>query len=101
MRGVDRITGGRFERSGVIAQGTARTQIDMILANEEALLSVRGGTKKLQAAKDFDRMLTNGESLTPGQYSYIDAIYEAMWRGAGHESVKTHIDKKRKGLRFG
>jgi hypothetical protein len=97
---LDRLT-SRFEKSVTQANNTARVQLDMILANEKALLSVRGGDKKLQAAKDFRARLLEGESFTEAQYSYIDAIYEAMWRGAGMESINTHVDRKRKSLRYG
>lgn len=97
---VDRLT-SRFERSRTQARNSARAQLDLILANEPVLLALRGGRKRLEAAKDISALMEQGEALSPGQYSYIDSIYEAMWRSAGFESVSTHIDKKRKALRFG
>jgi len=100
MSPVDRFL-DRFERSETQALNTARVQLDMILANEDRVLKVRNGAEKVKAARDFDALLKRGEMLTPGQLSYVDGIYEAMWRGAGYDSVNLHIDKKGKGLRFG
>ena len=95
---LDRVI-DRFEKSEELALGTARVQLDMVLANEKHLLKVRNGAEKLKAARDFDEMLKRGEGLSPGQLNYIDGIYEAMWRGAGHESIVTHHDKPKGMLR--
>jgi hypothetical protein len=95
---LDRVI-DRFERSEELAMGTARVQLDMVLVNEEYLLRIRGGFEKLKAAKDFDAMLKRGESLTPGQLSFVEGIYEAMWRGAGYTSINVHHDKPKGQLR--
>jgi len=96
---VDRRISSRFERSETQARNTARVQLDTILANADHLLKVRSGDVKLKAARDFDAMAKRGESFSPGQYSYIDALYESMWKGMGMESMNTHHDKPRGNLR--
>lgn len=86
---------------------SAKFKLEFALDNEDALLSVRGGEGCLKAAEDFwDRMLLiekgqSTEQFTPAMFSYIDGIYEKTWKGAGEQSVGRHIDKKRKGLRYG
>ena len=82
-----------------LAVASARASLDMILANTRHLLRVRKGAEKLKAAQDFDAMLKRGEDLTPGQLSYIDGILEAVWDGAGYESVNVHHDKPRFSMR--
>jgi hypothetical protein len=89
----------RFERSETQAVNTARVQLDMILANEDRVLKLRNGAEKVKAARDFDALLKSGERLTPGQRNYIDGIYEAMWKGAGFDSVNAHHDKPKGQLR--
>jgi hypothetical protein len=95
---LDRVV-SRFEKSEEQALATARVQLDMILANTKHVLKVRNGEEKLKAAQDFAAMLNLGEGLTPGQLSYIDGIYEAMWSGAGYESINVHHDKPKGQLR--
>ena len=96
---VDRLT-SRFQRSTTEPRILARGKLDFVLANQGALLSVRNGQKKLQAARDFDSLLRHGEDLTPGQYNYIDGIVESTWEGAGYESIKRHHDKPKAVLRY-
>lgn len=78
--------------------GSVRGQLNIILAKAEDLLNVRRGAEKLEAARKFDRMLKEGETLSAAQINYIDRIYEAMWKGAGYESFSPQF-KPRKGLR--
>ncbi len=86
---------------------SAKFKLEFTLDNESALLRVRGGGEKLKAAQSFwDRIeriqsKTSTEELTPGMFSYIDAIYEKTWSGLGEKSVNTHIDKKPRALRYG
>lgn len=88
----------KFEKeSPELVLASARAKLDMILANAKHLLKVRNGAVKLQAAQDFDRMIRRGEDLTSSQLSYIDGILEAVWAGAGYESINVRHDKP-KGL---
>lgn len=95
---LDRIT-ERYSNDKDQALASARAQLNMILANTKHLLKVRGGADKLKAAQDFDVMLKRGEDLTPGQRSYIEGILEAVWDGAGYDSVNVHYDKPRFSMR--
>lgn len=86
---------------------SAKIKLEFTLDNENALLRVRKGDEKLKAAQSFwDRIerIQKGESMeeiSPGMFSYIDAIYEKTWSGLGEKSVNMHVDKKPKGLRYG
>ena len=93
MTPVDRLT-SRFEKSETQARNTARLQLDTILGNPDCLLALRGGEKKLRDALDLKARVESGETMTPNQYSYIDALYESFWKGAGMDSVPSHRDKK-------
>lgn len=45
-------------------------------------------------------LLQTGPKLEPEELSHVERIYEKVWQGLGEDSCKSHIDKKRKGLRF-
>lgn len=94
-------TSSRFDKGKDVALGSLREQILTIQHNLDYLLNVRSGKKHQGAAKDFIEMFNRGESFTPSQMSYIEIIYEKCYEGAGYESAKRKIDKKRKGLNFG
>jgi hypothetical protein len=79
----------------------ARHKLQFILDNESALLRVRNGRKKLDDAIDFWDRIERGDDMTPGMISYIDGIYEKTCQGLGLPHMNVHIDKKRKGLRYG
>jgi hypothetical protein len=91
---VDRTPSDKFERSETQARNTARGQLEIILANPKALLSLRGGTKKLSDARDLDKRMKSGEPFSPGQYSYVDGLYEATMKGLGLPSVDNHRDRR-------
>jgi hypothetical protein len=91
---VDRLISPRFEKSITQANNTARVQLDFVLANRGALLSIRGGQKKLSDALDLDYRLKQGEPFSPGQYSYVDGIYESTMKGLDLPSVGNHRDRK-------
>jgi hypothetical protein len=90
-----------FERNHEQAQRSAREQLRIILANTPALRYVKGGGALAKAAREMDSQIRNGRPLTPKQMSFIDSIYEKTMRGAGFEAAPVHVDKKRRGLRFG
>lgn len=83
------------------AHRLAKHNLEIIFANEKHLLTVRNGAKKLADARDFHGRLVRGEELTPNSLSYIDGIYEKTMEGANLPAVRLHVDKKRKGLRYG
>lgn len=90
----------RFERNTQQAQRSAKEQLKIILSNAAHLLKVRNGQKKLSDAREFQAIVERGGTLSPGQLSYIDGIYEATMKGAGFDSVNSHHDKPRGTLRF-
>lgn len=95
---LDKVT-DRFDRGHEIAQRSAKEQLDLIMKDRYVLLNVRGGREKMEAAEQFHQAIQRGEKLTPNQLSFVDAIYEAMWRGKGFDSARSTF-KPRKGLRF-
>jgi hypothetical protein len=98
--GLNRLPSGRFARNPEQARNAAREQLKIILANEEALMSIRGGCEKFMKARELDEQLRIGEYFT-WQYDAIDKIYESTMRALGYESISTHVDRKRKSLRYG
>lgn len=90
-----------FERNHEQAQRSAREQLRIILANYPALRGVTGGAALLKAARDMDAKLRDGGKLTAKQLSFVDSIYEKTMLGCGFDAAPVHVDKKRKGLRFG
>lgn len=92
---------GEFFRNPDQARNTATEQLRIILANTKYLARRRDGKKLIDAAVSMKRQLDDGQTLTPKQMSYIDGIYEKVMAAAGHEAVPLHVDKKRKGLKFG
>jgi hypothetical protein len=90
---VDRLTSGRFEKSHTGARLTAKGQLEFILANSDALLTMRNGAKLLKDAGELSRKIER-EELTPNQYNYIDGILESTWKALGFPSVDRHKDRK-------
>lgn len=82
------------------AQKSAKAQLQVIMANLEHLKKVRNGSVLCDKARLFNDKVNRNEKLSPNEISFVDGIYEKMWKGAGYESCTLHIDKKRKGLRF-
>lgn len=89
-----------FFRNHEQAQNTAREQLKIICANLSKLTG-KTGAKMKEAARSFRSMVERNEKFTPNQLSYIDGIYEKVMAGAGFDAVSVHVDKKKKGLRFG
>lgn len=98
---VDRRPRDRFESDRRVADGSIRIQLDVVLANLHHLRKVDKRGRMEQAAHDFDAALKRGDELTPAQRNYVDGIYEKTMSGAMLPSVTRHIDKKRRGLKFG
>lgn len=78
------------------AISSARDNLAFILENEKNLLKLRNGKRHIQAARSFWDIIRRGGMLTPNQLSYIDGIYEMVWKGKGYESVQLHSDRSRK-----
>lgn len=96
---VDRETMNDTRRSALIS---AKANAQFILDNIEALQKLDTPQHKHEkAARSFSILLRNGEELTPGQYSYLESIYEMVMGAKGLPSVKVHSDRKRKSLKFG
>jgi len=96
VRKIDRYTSDRAS-----ADNSIRVQIQFVMDNMESLQRVdRSGWKRKRANEIFNTLLHGGE-LTEYDRRDADCLYEAVWKGAGELSIGKHIDKKRKGLRFG
>lgn len=91
MKDINRYASDK-ERS----QNTARIQIQFISQNKKHLSKLRNSKKLIAAVEDFEAISKKNGSFTPNQMSYIDAIYEKVFKGAGFESVPTKHDLKRK-----
>ena len=96
--GLRRINSGGFDKGMEQAQRSARANLDFILQNKKWLLKVRNGEKYFRDAQSISKQK---EQFTPSQLSYIEGIYEKTMKGAGFESCDLHIDKKKRGLRYG
>jgi hypothetical protein len=100
MAGLIRIT-DRYSTDRRSADKSIRVQMQFILDNIDHLGVVdRRGTKVKLAQQIADKMIRN-EELLEWERSAIDGLYEDTWKGYGMPSVQKHIDKKRKGLKFG
>jgi len=89
-----------FDHGQEQAQKSAKSQLEIIMANISALARVRGGEKLIKAAREFNSIVQRNEKLTANQLSFCENIYEKIWASKGFEACNLHIDKKRKGLRF-
>ena len=93
---VDRYTSDRAS-----ADNSIRVQIQFVMDNMESLKRVdRSGWKEKRANEIFNTLLHGGE-LTEYDRRDADSLYESVWKGSGELSIGKHIDKKRRGLRFG
>jgi len=89
-----------FDHGKEQAQRSAKAQLEMIMNNLNHLSNVRNGSVLCNRAREFNELVKRNVKLSPKQLSFVDSIYEKMWKGAGFGSCNQHIDKKRKGLRF-
>jgi len=83
------------------AKRTAIHQCEFILSQADALRRVDRDGRAEKAVKDFQKLLKAGETLSKGQYSYLEGIYEKTMKGMGLESVNVHSDLKPRSLRYG
>jgi len=90
-----------FDRGKEQAQRSARANLLIVIANIHLLDRAKDSEKHRKAANDFNGMIKRNEQFSPGQISYIEGLYEKIWKAAGYDACNLHIDKKRKGLRFG
>lgn len=90
----------RFERNHEQAQRSAKAQIEFVSANIHLLAGPKTSAYLLPV-ENFLAMAKRGEAFTPYQLSFIDGLYERVMKAAGLPSVGVHVDRKRKGLRFG
>jgi len=91
----------RFSSDREQANKSLKAMLRFILDNRHQLAKVDKGNRMVRAAVEMNQLLRDGIDLTPGQRSYVEGIYEATHKGAGYESCGVHVDKKRKGMRFG
>jgi hypothetical protein len=98
---VDRKPADRFFSNAEQAERTARHLSDFIQDNLVHLRKVDNSGRMEKAAKSFHTLLVNREKLTPGQLSFLEAIYEKTIRGAGFPAIETHHDKRKSSMRFG
>lgn len=89
-----------FDHGQELAQRTAKEQIKFVIANLKYLQRLRNGSNLINTAHQFKGMTERNIRLTPNQLSFVDGLYEKVFKAAGYDSVNLHIDKKRKGLRY-
>lgn len=89
-----------FDHGQEQAQKSAKAQLEVIMANLHHLSKVRNGNDLCNTARRFNERVNKNEKLSPNELSFVEGIYEKMWKGAGFGSCNLHIDKKRRGLRF-
>ena len=57
--------------------------------------------KKIKFVERCEKLLEDGRVLLPWEVSEIEHVYELVTATAlGLESIKKHVDRKRRGLRF-
>lgn len=98
--GLSRVS-DRYASDKATAKTTAEFQLNFIGDNLKHLRKVDKTGKYERDYMDIAHRFKQGEELMPNTLSYIDSIYEKVWKGANFASVNTHVDKKRRGLRFG
>lgn len=89
-----------FDHGQEQAQRSAKAQLEVIIANLKHLEKVRNGAELCKRAREFNDKVSKGLKLSPNELSFVESIYEKMWKGAGYDSCNLHIDRKRRGLRF-
>ena len=89
---MSRLPFDRYASDRDQAKRSALHQADFIIAHLPDLRRVDRCGKSEGAAKRFGRILRDGDSLTPNQYSYLDAIYEKVMLAVGLGSVPVHHD---------
>ena len=75
--------------------------MQFIIENIDHLEAVDRRHTKVKLANQIASKLQNNETLLDWERSTVDGLYEDTWKGYGMPSVQKHIDKKRKGMRFG
>lgn len=89
-----------FDHGQELAQKSAKAQLQVIMANLHHLKKVRKGDEYCNRARQFNEKVEKNIKLSPNEISFVEGLYEKMWKGAGYEACNLHIDKKRRGLRF-
>jgi hypothetical protein len=98
---VDRKPADRFSSDKDQADASLKAQLEFILANVDRLQAIDQGRRMERAARSFKVLLDAGEDLTPRQRAYSESMYEQVMKVCGFQGVDRHIDKKRRGLKFG
>lgn len=93
-------SGARFERNHDQAQRSAKAQLEVIGANIHLLAGPKTSAY-VGIVVNFQDMANRGEHFTPYQLSFIDHLYEKCMKNAGLPSVNVHVDRKKRGLRYG
>lgn len=89
------------ELAEIAAAGSVDYQIRFVMSNLAHLRKVDRHKKLENAITNFARMNGRKESFSPSQMNFIMNIYEKTWEGANMPSIRMHIDRKRRGLRYG
>lgn len=90
-----------YDRGRKLAQRLSGEKIAFVMEKLPLLRRVDKKGKGEAAAKEFYDMYLRREPFSENQMNYIDGLYEQVMKGAGLPSCNLHIDKKRKGLRYG
>jgi hypothetical protein len=98
-----RLRQDRFSSDRSSANNALKTMLTIIHANIHHLQKVDRNGKMEEAARDFHKRIVEGNDtdVSPKVRAYIESIYEKTMEGAALPAVRTHIDKKRRGLKFG
>ena len=75
--------------------------LDFVRDNVSKLRHQRNGARMVDQYGSLRDKFDNGWTLTPGEKRLVEVLYEKVFAGDGLPSVNTHVDRKRRGLRFG
>ena len=98
--GLERVA-DRFISDRASADGSIRVQLQFVMDNIEQLAKVDKRGNRVPLARRLFKKMLNDEELADWERAAIDDLYEQTMRGYDLPSVGKHIDKKRRGLRFG
>jgi hypothetical protein len=98
---VDRIPRNAYSDENARVRRTVTAQLEIVIQNIVYIRRADPSGETESAARSFLSMLKKGQTLTPGQLSYADGIYEKMMKSAGFGSVNVHSDRRKRSLKYG
>jgi hypothetical protein len=76
------------------AMRTVKAQLQFISRYETQLSRIDKGGKMMEAYSSFKNLTDRGETLTPNQMSYVDGIYEKVFKALGLPSISVKQEKR-------